>query len=161
MFLQGQGCRVSSNPAKVAPGTALLTNKNSLGVGQGDKIRIKTVNNTLYLVVDRLETIEDPRNRDNIIIGLPLGADNAGHYSRISGWVFLRHKAFGTKKVRWSIAATCVSILSAAAATIAAAAKDCKDGIACIGEVSLLSWCLISISALASIVAWCRDNEIF
>lgn len=161
MFDQGQGCRVSSGAGNVAPGKALLTNKNSLGVHQGDKICIRTVSNAFYLVVDRLETITDLRNKDNIVIGLPLGADTAGHYRRISSWVFFLHKAFGTKKVRWSIAATCVAIISAAAASIASASKGCQDGIKCIGEVSIVSWCLIGLSALSSIVAWCKDNEIF
>jgi hypothetical protein len=161
MFDQGQGCRVSSDPVKVAPGKAILTAKNSLGVHQGDKICIKTVSNTFFVVIDRLETITDLRNMDNIVIGSPLGADTAGHYARISSWKFFLHRAFGTKKVRWSIAATCVSIISAAAASIASASKDCHDGLKCIGEVSTLGWFLVALSALSSLVAWCKDNEIF
>lgn len=161
MFGQGPGCHLTSDPVKVAPGKAILTDRNSLGVHQGAKIRIKTVSSTFFVIVERLQAITDIRNKDNIVIGSPLGADTAGHYARISDWVFFLHRAFGTKKVRWSIAATCVSIISAAAASIAAASKNCQDGIKCIGEVNTLSWCLIALSAFSSLVAWCKDNEIF
>lgn len=161
MFGQGQSCKLHSDPGKVLPGKAILTDKNSLHLRQGDKIRIRTVTKTFFVLVERLTPIKDLKNKDNIVLGSPLGADTAGHYKRVSGWAFLLHKAFGTHKVRWSIAATCTSIISAAAASIAAASKDCHDGIKCIGEVSMLSWFLVGISALASIVAWCRDNEIF
>lgn len=161
MFNQGQGCRVSSDPVRIAPGKAILTNQNSLGVNEGAKIRIKTTSKAFYVVVDRLVTISDPRNRDNIVIGSPLGADTAGHYERIPDWRFFLYRAFGTKKVRWSIAATFVAMISAAAASIASASKDCQLGLKCIGEVSGLSWFLIGLSAFSSIVAWCKDNEIF
>jgi hypothetical protein len=161
MFGQGQGCNVQSDPSQVAPGKAILTDKNTLNVHGGDKIRVKTASKTFFVVIERLAPIQDLRNRDNILLSSPLGSDTKGFYKRVSSGAFLLHKISGTNKVRWSIAATVISILSAAAASMAAASKDCHEGWGCIAKISPLSWSLIGIAALSSIVAWCKDNEIF
>ena len=161
MFSLGQACNVSVRPGEVPVGSARLTDRNSLMLEEDAKIRLRAGGNTLFLKVMKPVNCTDDRDRDNITIGQPIGGGRVGFYKPVSSATFSLNKAFGTKKAKWSIAAVTVSIVSAAAASIVAATKDCHNGIACVGEVRPLTWGLVALAAFASIVAWCKDNEVF
>jgi hypothetical protein len=156
MFGQGQECYVSVR-SEVPAGSARLTKKNSLRLEEGAKIRILVSRKTLYLtVIKRVECSED-KDKDNITIGDAIGGDARGFYKKVSGRTFALHKAWGTRKARWSGGATIVSITSAAGASIYASMKDCQG----LGCVSRWTWVLIGLSALASAFSWIKDNDVF
>lgn len=161
MFSLGQACNVSVRSDEVPIGSARLTDRNSLALEENANICLRVGGNTLFLKVMKPVNCTDDRDRDNITIGQPIGGETIGFYKRISSATFSLHRAFGTKKAKWSLAAVSVSIVSAAAASIFAATKDCHDGLACVGEVRPLTWGLVALAAFASIVAWCKDNEVF
>jgi hypothetical protein len=157
MLGQGQECYVSVRPSEVPPGSARLTEKNSLRLEEGAKIRIIVSGKTLYLtVIKRVECSED-KDKDNITIGDAIGGDAGGLYKKVSARTFAWHKAWGTKKARWSAGATIVSIISAASASIYASMKGCQG----LGCVSRWTWVLIGLSALASTFSWIKDNDVF
>lgn len=161
MFSLGQACDVSVRPNEVPVGFARLTNRNSLRLEENAKIRVKVGGNTLFLRVMKPSSCTDDRDRDNITIGQPIGGERKGFYKPISSTTFSLHKAWGTKKAKWSVGAVFVSIASATAASISAATKDCHYGVRCVGEIRVVTWALVALAALASIIAWCKDNEVF
>jgi hypothetical protein len=102
MLGQGQECYVSVRPNEVPPGSARLTEKNSLRLEEGAKIRIIVSGKTLFLtVIKRVECSED-KDKDNITIGDAIGGDAGGFYKKVSPRTFAWHKAWGTRKARWS-----------------------------------------------------------
>jgi len=158
MFGQGQDCNVSSRPDQVPVGSARLTEKNSRGLEEGAKIRILVNGKPLYLTVIKLGACTLDRDKDNITIGDAIGGDTKGFYKKVSARTFAWHKAWGTRKARWSGRATIVSMISAAGASVYASMKDCHGGLACVKPVT---WVLIGLSALASAFSWIKDNDVF
>jgi hypothetical protein len=156
MFSLGTACSLNVDSGAVPPKGALLMSNNSLSLENGAKIRIKTASSTLFLNVVRVAVCSDDRNRDNITVGTPL-SETTGHYKEASAFSMALHSAWGTKKARISAVATGLSITSAAGASINASTKNCQ-GLSC---VSTGTWVLIGISALAAMVAWAKDNEVF
>jgi hypothetical protein len=158
MFGQGQECYVSSRPDQVPVGSARLTEKNSLRLQEGAKIRIVVSSKPVYLTVIKLAACALDKDKDNITIGDAMGGDTGGFYKKVSARTFAWHKAWGTRKARWSGKATIVSMISAAGASVYASMKDCHGGLGCVKPVT---WVLIGLSALASALSWIKDNDVF
>lgn len=154
----GRPCSISFRPT-VAAGEAILTEKNTINAEAGSKIIVQTGGKTHFLTVAATTQINDLANRDNVILH---GASQSatGRFRPVSEARYRLHKAMGTSKARFSLAAILLSIGIGAGTSINAAQHSASSAQACtgLGCVTTPTWILMGCSAAAALVAWIRDN---
>jgi hypothetical protein len=151
----GNECIVTGRTSSPA-GIAILTDENSLGLHKGDKVRITVTGEKHILEVGALTECTNAANKDHITIHSDTNTQGrSGQYQKIRDTAWFQKKVWGSKKARWSIIGTLLSIASAAGASINASMKTGCSNLHCVTPVT---WTLIAISAIAALYAWAKDN---
>jgi hypothetical protein len=149
------GCTVYGRK-DVKSGTAILTEKNSVGAQSGSKIILIVGDKEFHLAVWTL-VVGDEDSKDHITVSTEDGLSGAvsGVYRLIPDSDYNRAKVVGTKKARAGLVYLVLSILSAAGASIAASQKDGCSGLGC---VKGYTWLLMVVSACLAATSWYKDN---
>ncbi|HYK37726.1 hypothetical protein [Alloacidobacterium sp.] len=151
----GKECIVTGRTA-TPPGVAILTDKNSLGLKEGDKVKVVLLGKSYVLEVGARAACNDLRNRDHITIHSDSDAEGrSGQYLKAQDYQMAWKKAWGTRKARLAAVGTAISVAAAAGASINASLKDTCTNLHCVKGIT---WLLIVVSAAGSIFAWAKDN---
>lgn len=151
----GKECIVTGRTA-IPSGIAILTDKNRLGLKEGDKVKIVLLGKSYVLEAGPRVPCGNLQNRDHITIHSDSDTEGrSGQYLKARDYQMAWKKAWGTRKARLAAMGTGISIAAAAGASINASLKDTCTNLHCVKGIT---WLLILVSAAGSIFAWAKDN---